>query len=133
MKAYDPKKRLTPAQRNLINTEVVNHFDKIQEGIEKIIHDRVAFIFLVALGEVATEELHFGAERRGRLIENVVKTANKISDDLTSNTCEDGNGNKGYDVEYNRELLSRLAKAYGIKFDESIFDDNYLEVLKDAV
>lgn len=133
MKAYDPKRRLPATQRNLINEEVVKQFDKIQAGIEKIVHDRVAFMFLIALGQVATDELGFGAKRRAKLIEGVVQTANNISNDLTANVCQDGDGNVGYDIVYNRVLLSRLATEYGIPYDEKMFDDDYLEDVKNAV
>lgn len=125
MKAnYNPNK-LNSKQIAAIKEGVVKEYDKIKSAHEKKINDRVFFIHYLSLAIVSEELLGFGAERRARLLQACMDKANELSDELLSNTCTDNKGRESYDSDYNRALLERLSKAYGLKFDESIFDDDF--------
>lgn len=127
MKALS-KRRATPAQRQMITDAVVAEYSKIKKAHEKKISDRVFFMFVLALASVADEELGFGDTRRDRLVEAVIKKANNLSNDLLDNKCVNADGSESFDSDYNRTLLERLSKQYHLKFDESIFDDDFEEV-----
>jgi hypothetical protein len=127
MKAYD-KNRLTPKQRNAVTDAVLKEYHKIKEAHEKKLNDRIFFIHYLALAEVLSEVLHFGPERKARIIEACMDKANEISQELIKNKCIDADGRESFDSDYNRTLLARMAKQNNLKFDESIFDDDFEEV-----
>lgn len=131
MKAYS-KRRATIAQRQMITDEVINQYNRIKKKHEQKIGNRMFFVFTLALASVADEQLGYGDVRRDRLIEAVVKEANALSEKLLNNKFVDEHGTESFDSDYNRDWLGRLAKQYHLKFDESIFDDNFEEVADNA-
>lgn len=121
---YNPN-RLNSKQIAALKEGVVKEYNKVKSAHERKINDRVFFIHYLSLAIVSEELLGFGAERRARLLQACMNKANELSQELISNKCTDTHGHESYDSEYNRALLERLSKAYGIKFDESIFDDDF--------
>ena len=131
MKAYN-KRRATIAQRQMITDAVIAEYEKIKKKHEEKIGNRMFFVFTLALASVADEQLGFGDTRRDRLIEAVVKEANELSEKLLNNKFVDEHGTESFDSDYNRDWLGRLAKQYHLKFDESVFDDDFEEVADNA-
>lgn len=131
MKAYS-RRRATIAQRQMITDEVINQYNRIKKKHEEKIGNRMFFVFTLALASVADEQLGWGDVRRGRLVEAVVKEANELSQKLLDNKFVDKHGTESFDSDYNRDWLGRLAKQYHLKFDESIFDDDFEEVADNA-
>lgn len=121
------KKRLTSAQRSKVNHYVSTHYEKIKSAHEDLIVKRLLFFCLLGLSEVLHEQLGYGKDRRKRFLDAFVEKVNAISQMCCDNKCEYQDGKVDYDTDYNRELLSRMAAQYDIKFDESIFDDTFEE------
>lgn len=123
MKAYS-KNRLTVAQRDTIHKTVAKEFEKYKSRYEQKCNDRIFFLFFLSLAIVLDEKLHFGEQRRGKVLKACIEQITDISDYLVSNTCETQNGNERYDTEYNLATLERLAKQYHIEWNEDIFNDD---------
>lgn len=81
------------------------------------------FLHYLTLSIVLEEVLHFGEQRRAKILNACMAKVNELSDYLVKNKCETANGNARYDTEYNLETLKRLAEQYHIAFDEDIFND----------
>lgn len=126
MKALN-KRRATPAQRQMITDAVVKEYEKIKSAHEKKINERVFFIHYLALAITAEELLGFGDTRRDRLVEACISKSNELSQELVQNKCTNADGVESFDSDYNRSLLEKLAKQCHLKFDESIFDDDFEE------
>lgn len=122
MKAYG-KRRLTVAQRETVHKAVISEFEKYKQQYEQKVNSRVFFLHYLTLAMVLDDELHFGEQRRAKVLKACMAKVNELSDYLVKNKCETANGNARYDTEYNLETLKRLAKQYHIAFDEDIFND----------
>lgn len=113
-------------RRNLSNTNPQElHSAKVRRKYDSKLLDRFQFMYTLGLSIALNKAAGFGFGRRKKVIDEMVKQVNDLSTYLSSNTCMDGQNNKKYDVEYNREYLKRLADKYGVHFDESIFDDEF--------
>lgn len=126
MKAYG-KRRLTVAQRETVHKAVISEFEKYKQQYEQKVNSRVFFLHYLTLAMVLDDELHFGEQRRAKLLKACMAKVNELSDHLVKNKCETANGNERYDTEYNLETLKRLAEQYHIAFDEDIFNDEVEE------
>ena len=126
MKAYS-KRRLSVAQQEIIHKTVATEFEKYKKRYEQKCNDRIFFLFFLSLAMVLDDELHFGEQRRTKVLQACIEQITDISNYLVSNTCETEKGNKRYDTEYNLATLERLAKQYHIAFDEDIFNDEVEE------
>lgn len=126
MKAYG-KRRLTVAQRETVHKAVISEFEKYKQQYEQKVNSRVFFLHYLTLAMVLDDELHFGEQRRAKILKACMDKVNELSDYLVKNKCETANGNARYDTEYNLETLKRLAKQYHIAFDEDIFNDEVEE------
>lgn len=126
MKAYG-KRRLTVAQRETVHKAVISEFEKYKQQYEQKVNSRVFFLHYLTLAMVLDDELHFGEQRRAKVLKACMAKVNELSDYLVKNKCETANGNARYDTEYNLETLKRLAEQYHIAFDESMFDDDIEE------
>lgn len=126
MKAYG-KRRLTVAQRETVHKAVISEFEKYKQQYEQKVNSRVFFLHYLTLAMVFDDELHFGEQRRAKVLKACMAKVNELSDYLVKNKCETANGNARYDTEYNLETLKRLAKQYHIAFDEDIFNDEVEE------
>ena len=122
MKAIN-KKRLPVYQRDLIEKESYKQYEKIKAQHEETITNRLLFMVLLSMSLVLDEQLGYGITRRKRFIEAFKNKINELSAFLYDNRCEDGNGHKDFDVEYNRDFLKRLAEQQGIAYNELMFDD----------
>lgn len=122
MKALS-KKRLSSSQIDLIERESVKQYEKIKHQHEETISNRLLFMVLLSMSLILEEQLGYGITRRKRFIEAFKNKINELSAFLYDNRCEDGNGYKDFDVEYNRDFLKRLAEQQGIAYNESMFDD----------
>ena len=115
------KKRLTSQQRDAVKKAVVQEYAKYKDKEDAKTKEQVLLLYTIATCIVLEEQLGFGDKRRQRVMQSIYETANNISLDLLSNTCDEGNG-EVYDAEWNREILSRYADRFHLKYDESIFD-----------
>ena len=122
MKAYG-KRRLTVAQQEAVQKAVIAEFEKCKKKYEEKVNARVFFLHYLTLAMVLDDELHFGEQRRAKVLKACMAKVNELSDYLVKNKCETANGNERYDTEYNLETLKRLAEQYHIAFDEDIFND----------
>lgn len=121
MKAIN-RKRHSKTQREFIKSEVDKVYRDNMKKHEEIMLKRFMFWFMISLCKTMDDEFDFGEKRLNKLKSSLMKTMSEVSDYLVSNTCETQDG-KGFDVEYNRTILQRLAEQYGVEFDESVFDD----------
>lgn len=126
MKAYG-KRRLTVAQQEAVQKAVIAEFDKYKKKYEEKVNARAFFLHYLTLSIVLEEVLHFGEQRRAKILKACMDKVNELSDHLVKNKCETANGNERYDTEYNLETLKRLAEQYHIAFDEDIFNDEVEE------
>lgn len=126
MKAYG-KRRLSVAQQEAVQKAVIAEFDKYKKKYEEKVNARAFFLHYLTLSIVLEEVLHFGEQRRAKILKACMDKVNELSDHLVKNKCETANGNERYDTEYNLETLKRLAEQYHIAFDESMFDDDIEE------
>ena len=116
------KKRLTSQQRAAVNKAVKEQYYKINARNNEKLRDQIVFIYILATCITLEEKLKFGDKRRAEFIESVIATVNKVSNDLIGNKCFE-DGVEVYDVDWNREILSRYAERYHIKFNEAMFDE----------
>lgn len=126
MKAYG-KRRLSVAQQEAVQKAVIAEFEKCKKKYEEKVNARAFFLHYLTLSIMLDDELHFGEQRRAKVLKACMAKVNELSDYLVKNKCETANGNARYDTEYNLETLKRLAKQYHIAFDEDIFNDEVEE------
>lgn len=126
MKAYG-KRRLSVAQQEAVQKAVIAEFDKYKRKYEEKVNARAFFLHYLTLSIVLEEVLHFGEQRRAKILKACMAKVNELSDHLVKNKCETPNGNERYDTDYNRETLKRLAEQYHIAWDEEIFNDDVEE------
>lgn len=120
------KKTMSLTQRKALEKACVEEYSKVQLEHEKLIIQRCNVIYQIALHNVLENELSFGEQRRRKFVNAFISKVNEISDLLGENFAEynvNGKMVKGFDIEGNREFLSRACKQYGISYDESIFND----------
>lgn len=121
------RKRHSKTERDFIKHEVNKIYRENQQKHEEKMLDRFMFWFMISLCKTMDDEFGFGQQRLNHLKKSLLDTMNEISQYLTSNTCETKDG-KEFDIDYNRTVLQRLAEQYGVKFDESIFDDDEVKL-----
>lgn len=127
MKSYY-KHRVPTKTQALIEDTVAEEYEKIKKLHEKKVGDRVEFMFILGIAVTLHEQLGFGAKRRRDFINAMAAKINEISAYLADNKVVEGFGAErivNYDVDYNRDYLRRLAKKYGIPYDEEIFTDEF--------
>lgn len=98
MKAYG-KRRLTVAQRETVHKAVISEFERYKQQYEQKVNGRVFFLHYLTLAMVLDDELHFGEQRRAKVLKACMAKVNELSDYLVKNKCETANGNERYDTE----------------------------------
>lgn len=123
MKAYG-KRRLTVAQQEAVQKAVIGEFEKCKKKYEEKVNARAFFLHYLTLSIVLEEVLHFGEQRRARILKACMDKVNELSEFLVRNKFETANGNKRYDTVLNLATLEKLAHQYHIHWDEDIFNDD---------
>ena len=123
MKAYG-KRRLTVAQRETVHKAVKSEFERYKQQYEQKVNSRVFFLYYLTLAMVLDDELHFGEQRRAKVLKACMAKVNELSEFLVRNKFETANGNKRYDTVLNLATLEKLAHQYHIRWDEDIFNDD---------
>lgn len=126
MKAYG-KRRLSVAQQEAVQKAVIAEFEKCKKKYEEKVNARAFFLHYLTLSIVLEEVLHFGEQRRAKILKACIDKVNELSEFLVRNKFETANGNKRYDTVLNLATLEKLAHQYHIRWDEEIFNDDVEE------
>lgn len=99
-------------------------YDIVKQEHEMRYCKRIQFLFLLASAMVIEEQLGFGLKRRDRFINGVSDKMNELSAYISSNTVVMAGDNKETaDIDYNQGFVKKLAKQYGVEYEEEIFVD----------
>lgn len=77
MKAYG-KRRLTVAQRETVHKAVISEFERYKQQYEQKVNSRVFFLHYLTLAMVLDDELHFGEQRREKVLKACMAKVNEI-------------------------------------------------------